>query len=48
MALLHHFFSLELVSMEECSGCVSLKMADASVPGALDAELLLEAKGFQR
>ncbi|KAE8792919.1 hypothetical protein D1007_32421 [Hordeum vulgare] len=46
--LLPHFFSLELVSEEQCSGCVSLKMVDASVPGALDAELLPEAKGFRR
>ncbi|KAE8813518.1 hypothetical protein D1007_09345 [Hordeum vulgare] len=46
--LLCHFFSLELVSVEQCSGCMSLKMADASVPGALDDEILLEAKGFRR
>ncbi|KAE8811132.1 hypothetical protein D1007_12039 [Hordeum vulgare] len=43
MALLRHFFSLELISAEECSGCVSLKAADASVRGALGAELLHEA-----
>ncbi|KAE8820771.1 hypothetical protein D1007_01079 [Hordeum vulgare] len=48
VALLRHFFSLELVSEEQCSGCASLKTADASVPGALDVELLPEAEGFQR
>ncbi|KAE8805610.1 hypothetical protein D1007_18277 [Hordeum vulgare] len=47
VALLRHFFSLELVSEEQCSGCTSLKMADASVLGALDAELLPEAEGFR-
>ncbi|KAE8788381.1 hypothetical protein D1007_37566 [Hordeum vulgare] len=48
VTLLRHFFSLELVSMEQCSGCASLKPADASVPGALDAEILPEAEGFWR
>ncbi|KAE8779577.1 hypothetical protein D1007_47418 [Hordeum vulgare] len=48
MALLHHFFSLELVSEKQCSGCASLTAADASTPGALDVELLPEAKGFRR
>ncbi|KAE8799072.1 hypothetical protein D1007_25618 [Hordeum vulgare] len=33
LALLGHFFSLELVSKEKCSGCASLKIADASVRG---------------
>ncbi|KAE8776024.1 hypothetical protein D1007_51411 [Hordeum vulgare] len=37
VALLRHFFSLELVYEEQCSGCASLRTADASVPGALDA-----------
>ncbi|KAE8780395.1 hypothetical protein D1007_46476 [Hordeum vulgare] len=46
-ALLRHFFSLELVSEEQCSGCALLKMADASVPGALDAGLLPKAGGFR-
>ncbi|KAE8774988.1 hypothetical protein D1007_52545 [Hordeum vulgare] len=32
VALLCHVFSLELVSEEQCSGCASLKAADASVP----------------
>ncbi|KAE8797063.1 hypothetical protein D1007_27849 [Hordeum vulgare] len=45
VALLRHFLSLALVSEEQCSGCWSLKMADASVPGALNAELLSEAEG---
>ncbi|KAE8806110.1 hypothetical protein D1007_17712 [Hordeum vulgare] len=48
VALLHHFFSLELISEEQCSGCASLKTAGASVPGALDAELLPKAHGFRR
>ncbi|KAE8776840.1 hypothetical protein D1007_50462 [Hordeum vulgare] len=46
--LLLHFLSLELVSEETCSGCVSLKMAYASAPGAPNAELLSEAEGFRR
>ncbi|KAE8821651.1 hypothetical protein D1007_00438 [Hordeum vulgare] len=33
VALLRHFLSLELVSEEQYSGCVSLKTADASAPG---------------
>ncbi|KAE8777000.1 hypothetical protein D1007_50281 [Hordeum vulgare] len=48
VALLRHFFFLELVSKEQCSGYAFLKAANASVPGALDAELLPEAEGFQR
>ena len=48
VALLRHFFSLELVSEEHCSGYVSLKTDDVSAPRALDAELLPEAKGFRR
>ncbi|KAE8784144.1 hypothetical protein D1007_42316 [Hordeum vulgare] len=47
MEFLRHFFSLELVSEEQCSGCVSLKMANASIPGALNAELLPKAEGVQ-
>ncbi|KAE8811753.1 hypothetical protein D1007_11559 [Hordeum vulgare] len=35
-----------LVTEEQCSGCASLKTANASVPGALDAELLPKAEGF--
>ncbi|KAE8806337.1 hypothetical protein D1007_17492 [Hordeum vulgare] len=48
VALLCHFFSLELVSEEQCSGCSSLKTAGTSVPGALVAELLPKAEGFRR
>ncbi|KAE8767460.1 hypothetical protein D1007_61174 [Hordeum vulgare] len=48
MALLRYFFSLDLVSKEQCSGCASLKTVDALVPGALDAELLRKAEGFRR
>ncbi|KAE8770933.1 hypothetical protein D1007_57241 [Hordeum vulgare] len=48
VALLRHLFPLELVSEVQCSGCASLKRADATVPGALYAELLLEAEGFWR
>ncbi|KAE8801333.1 hypothetical protein D1007_23029 [Hordeum vulgare] len=48
VALLRHFASLELVFEEQCSGCASLKMADASVPSALNTELLSEAEGFRR
>ncbi|KAE8788304.1 hypothetical protein D1007_37702 [Hordeum vulgare] len=48
VALLRHLFSLELDSEEQCSGCASLRTTDASTPGALDAELLPEAKGFRR
>ncbi|KAE8766272.1 hypothetical protein D1007_62556 [Hordeum vulgare] len=48
MALLLHFFSLELVYEEQCFGCASLKTAGASVPGAVDTELLPEAEGFRR
>ncbi|KAE8817262.1 hypothetical protein D1007_05158 [Hordeum vulgare] len=48
VALLCHFFSLKLVSEEQCSGCASLKTASASVPGALDAEILPKAEGFRR
>ncbi|KAE8791502.1 hypothetical protein D1007_33945 [Hordeum vulgare] len=48
VSLLCYFFSLELVSKEQCSGCASLKTGDASVLGALDADLLPEAEGFRR
>ncbi|KAE8770440.1 hypothetical protein D1007_57802 [Hordeum vulgare] len=48
IALLFHFFSLELVSEEQCSGCASLKTANALIPGALDIELIPEAMGFRR
>ncbi|KAE8815075.1 hypothetical protein D1007_07580 [Hordeum vulgare] len=48
VALLHHFFSLEFFSEEQCSGCASLKTAGALVLGALDLEVLPEAEGFWR
>ncbi|KAE8770934.1 hypothetical protein D1007_57242 [Hordeum vulgare] len=48
VAFLLHFFSLELVSEEQCSGCASLKKISESVPGALDAELLPKEEGFWR
>ncbi|KAE8804617.1 hypothetical protein D1007_19672 [Hordeum vulgare] len=47
MALLHHFFSLELVFEEQCSGCASLKADDASVPWALTPSSSPEAEGFR-
>ncbi|KAE8778579.1 hypothetical protein D1007_48478 [Hordeum vulgare] len=47
MALLRHFFSLVLVSEEQCYGCASLATADASAPRSLDTELLREAEGFR-
>ncbi|KAE8818758.1 hypothetical protein D1007_03356 [Hordeum vulgare] len=48
MALLRHLFSHELVFEEQCSGCASLKAANASVSGPLGAEFLPEAEGFPR
>ncbi|KAE8812641.1 hypothetical protein D1007_10342 [Hordeum vulgare] len=48
VALLRHFFSLELISEVQCSGCVSLRTAEATAPRVLYAELLPEAEGFQR
>ncbi|KAE8769715.1 hypothetical protein D1007_58646 [Hordeum vulgare] len=47
VALIRHFFSLELVSEGQCSGCVSLKAADALAPGALDAVFRPKAEGFR-
>ncbi|KAE8819225.1 hypothetical protein D1007_02981 [Hordeum vulgare] len=46
MSLFHHFFSHELVSKQQCSGCASLKAVGALAPGALNAVLLPEAEGF--
>ncbi|KAE8818280.1 hypothetical protein D1007_03910 [Hordeum vulgare] len=46
VALHRNFFSLELISVGQCYGCVSLKAVDASVRGALGAELLPEAEAF--
>ncbi|KAE8785800.1 hypothetical protein D1007_40440 [Hordeum vulgare] len=48
VALLRHFFSLELASKMQCSGCASLKIDDASASGILGVELLPEAEGFRR
>ncbi|KAE8797880.1 hypothetical protein D1007_26890 [Hordeum vulgare] len=48
VALLHHFFSLELVSKQQCSGCASLKVGDALAPWALGAVHHPEAEGFRR
>ncbi|KAE8817739.1 erythrocyte binding protein-like [Hordeum vulgare] len=48
VALLRDFFSLEVVSEEQCTRCASLKSANASVSRALDAKLLSKAEGFQR
>ncbi|KAE8813240.1 hypothetical protein D1007_09631 [Hordeum vulgare] len=48
VALLRHFFSLELVSKQQCFGCASLKAADALAPLALNAVLLSEAERFRQ
>ncbi|KAE8784709.1 hypothetical protein D1007_41706 [Hordeum vulgare] len=48
VALLRHFFSLELASNMQCSGCASLKIDDASALGILGVKLLPEAEGFRR
>ncbi|KAE8783853.1 hypothetical protein D1007_42601 [Hordeum vulgare] len=48
VAFLCHFFSVKLISAELCSGCVSLKVAEASARRSLGAELLPEAEGFRR
>ncbi|KAE8803170.1 hypothetical protein D1007_20940 [Hordeum vulgare] len=48
VALLRHFFSVELVSKQHCSGCTSLKAAYGLALGALDAVLLPEAEGFRQ
>ncbi|KAE8773554.1 hypothetical protein D1007_54169 [Hordeum vulgare] len=48
MALLCHFFSLELVYEMQCPGCASLKIDDASALGIPCVELLPEVVGFQR
>ncbi|KAE8819185.1 hypothetical protein D1007_02939 [Hordeum vulgare] len=48
VAFLRHFFSLELVSKQQCSGCASLKEDDALAPGDLHAMLLPGAGGFRR
>ncbi|KAE8799583.1 hypothetical protein D1007_24960 [Hordeum vulgare] len=47
MALLRHFFSLELISEEQCSGYMSLSAADALALGALDAVFRPKAEGFR-
>ncbi|KAE8792093.1 hypothetical protein D1007_33417 [Hordeum vulgare] len=48
VALLHHLFSLELISQVQHSGCASLRIVDASAPGIPCAALLPEVEGFQR
>ncbi|KAE8777567.1 hypothetical protein D1007_49638 [Hordeum vulgare] len=48
VALLRHFFSLELASRMQCCGCASLKMDDASAPGIPRVELFPETEGFRR
>ncbi|KAE8787485.1 hypothetical protein D1007_38542 [Hordeum vulgare] len=48
VALLCHFFSLELASKMQCSGCAFLKVDDVSTPEIPSVELLPEAEGFRR
>ncbi|KAE8775472.1 hypothetical protein D1007_52029 [Hordeum vulgare] len=48
VALLHHFYSLELISEMQCSGCAFLRIVDASAPGIPCVELLPEVEGFRR
>ncbi|KAE8766541.1 hypothetical protein D1007_62217 [Hordeum vulgare] len=48
MALLCHFFSLELTFEVQCSGCASWRTVDATALGVLYAELFPEPEGFQR
>ncbi|KAE8817743.1 hypothetical protein D1007_04605 [Hordeum vulgare] len=48
IASLLHFFSLELASKMQCSGCVSLKIDDAPALRIPGIELLHEAEGFRR
>ncbi|KAE8777450.1 hypothetical protein D1007_49760 [Hordeum vulgare] len=48
MGLLRHFFSLELISEVQCSGCASLRIVNASAPGIPCAELLPKVEGFRR
>ncbi|KAE8800811.1 hypothetical protein D1007_23647 [Hordeum vulgare] len=48
VALLRHFFSLELASEMQCSGCASLKIDDVSALGIPCVELLPKVEGFRR
>ncbi|KAE8769036.1 hypothetical protein D1007_59418 [Hordeum vulgare] len=48
VALLCHFFSLELAFEMQCSGCASLKMDDVSALGIPCVELVPEVERFQR
>ncbi|KAE8776358.1 hypothetical protein D1007_51030 [Hordeum vulgare] len=46
VALLRHFFSLELISKVQCSGCASLRIVNALDHGTPCVELLLEVERF--
>ncbi|KAE8811122.1 hypothetical protein D1007_12117 [Hordeum vulgare] len=48
VALLRHFFSLELAFEMQCSWCASSKIDDPSALGIPCVELLLEVEGFRR
>ncbi|KAE8797589.1 hypothetical protein D1007_27244 [Hordeum vulgare] len=48
VALLRHFFSLEMISEVRCFACASLRTIDATAPGVLYTELLPKAEGFLR
>ncbi|KAE8792507.1 hypothetical protein D1007_32980 [Hordeum vulgare] len=48
VALLRHFFSLELAYEMQCSACASLKIDDASALGIPCVELLPEVEGFRQ
>ncbi|KAE8798192.1 hypothetical protein D1007_26482 [Hordeum vulgare] len=48
MALLCHFFSLELASEMQCSGCASLKIDETSALEIPCVGLLPEVEGFRR
>ena len=48
VALLRHFFSLQLVDGEQRSGCVSLQVVAATVDSGIDSMLRLDARGFRK
>ncbi|KAE8815384.1 hypothetical protein D1007_07230 [Hordeum vulgare] len=48
VTLLCNFFSLELISEGQCSGCVSLKAAEALALRSLDVVFQPEAEGFRQ
>ncbi|KAE8789137.1 hypothetical protein D1007_36828 [Hordeum vulgare] len=48
VALLRHFFSLELICEVQCSRCASLRTVDATAPGVLYAQLLPQAEVFRQ